>query len=409
MKLELKISDKMSEKNSLLGNIENRLIRIPKYLREKIGLSNNQYINLKTKEGSTLPLKVTKIYIDDIDNGNFAFVSSETYHKLYTESKQKVLPTEDILIGCDPEFFVVDRKSGKNVSASHFFQYNGQVGSDCGLAEIRPHPSNTVDGLLMNTRALLAQAHEVLCERTLFKNKDVYMVGASVCNKAAAGFHIHFGLPSEALVENNMITEALRHRMVTVLDYYVGILSIIPEGKEDSMRRAHESGQYGKPGDFRYDYLTFEYRVPGGHLLRHPVLTRGLFAISKVVMTDMLSRIKMASSNFKNVDLLKNYESMRLLYPNLPDRSDVYYTITSKEIEGALELVPYIKKDLEQMESFVENRTAIEDYLHYIEFYASKGHKFPEDIARNWRLINEVQPEQMAVHQSPSQTSTYTC
>lgn len=38
MKLKIKVSDLMDEKRSLLGSIEDRLIRIPKEYRGKLGL-----------------------------------------------------------------------------------------------------------------------------------------------------------------------------------------------------------------------------------------------------------------------------------------------------------------------------------------------------------------------------------
>lgn len=408
MKLDLRISDRMSEKNSPLGSIENKLIRIPEELRQTLGLETGRFLYLKTNDGGTIPLQVSKAYLQDAEEGNHAFVSSEVYHQLYTETKQRVVPTEDVLLGCDPEFFIVDRDSKNNVSASNFFPQNGQVGSDCGLGELRPLPSSSPDGLVVNVAALLKNAQDAIDNRKLFKKKDVYMVASSVWDKAAAGFHVHFGLPSEALTEDDIITEALRHRMVTVLDYYVGILSIIPEGSKDSMRRAHMAGQYGKPGDFRYDYLTFEYRVPGGHLLRHPILTRGLFAICKLVMTDMLGRVKLASDSFRDIKLLKDYTAMRLLYPKLPDRSVVYNTITSAEITGALSFVKSITEDFMAMQGYDDVKDAVTEYLNYL-IIAADGHQFSEDIAKNWRLTNEGQPKQMAIHQPPHKACSFTC
>lgn len=400
IKLDLRMSITMSKTNQLHKGTEDKLIRIPEELRDKLGIKTGLFLYLKKKDGGTIPLQVSKAYIEDAEKGNYAFVSNNIYRLLYTEKNQKVVPIHNILIGCDPEFFIVDESTNKNVSASNFFPDDGVVGNDCGLAEIRPSPSNNVDELLFNVKTLLQDANDTINNRTLYRNKDFRMVASSYRERVGAGFHLHFGLPPEILTEEDVVTEALRHRMVTVLDYYLGILIVIPEGAEDSKRRAHTTNPYGKPGDFRYNYLTFEYRVPGGHILRHPLLTRGLFAIGKLTMTDLLGRVKIASDNFKDVSLLKNYESMKSLYPKLPDRSEVYKTITKKETNTAISFIDSILEDIRQMNNFSEFEEPIEEYINYIKEYSSKGHRFSENIVHNWRLSNEVQSKKMAVYKS---------
>lgn len=393
MKLNICISDKMSEKNSPLGNIENKLIRIPEKLRKQINVKIGSFLYLKTKTGQTTPLQISRAYFDDVYDENYAYVSSDTYHLLQTETKQKIELVEDVLLGCDPEFFIVD-DDGQNISAGNFFPMHGEVGNDCGLGELRPKPDKHPYGLLLNVRNLLDNANNELNNRTLFKSKNIRMIATSAYNKLTAGFHIHFGLPQKLLMENEVIVEALRYRIVTVLDYYIGILSILPEGEEDSARRAYMSGQYGKPGDFRYNYLTFEYRVPGGHLLRHPLLTVGLFAISKLVMGDVLSRVKIATENYTDIKLLKDYKSVKLLYPRLPDRSDVYEAIISAKTDKAFKYINNIATDLSDMVEYAEVDTFITEYLNYVITH-SKKQKFSKDIVENWGLNNERQPKQM--------------
>ena len=275
MNLKIKSSFRMSKDKSPLGNIEDRLIRIPKALREQLGINTGLFLRLKSKTGSIIPLQVTSAYADDVEvDPNYAYVSDITYAEISFDTIKRLDPADDILLGCDPEFFIVDRMSGHNISASHFFPFYGAVGSDAGLAELRPRPNTDVEDLTKNMEELMFQAHKHLANRILYRKRPIRMIAASMHDNAAAGFHIHFGLPNFLLNSNIPEVYNLLSKMVYVLDYYIGIPSILPEGEEDYRRRSQRFSQYGKAGDFRTDNkITMEYRVPGGHLLRHPILT----------------------------------------------------------------------------------------------------------------------------------------
>jgi len=180
-------------------------------------------------------------------------------------------------------------------------------------------------------------------------------------------------------------------RMVDVLDYYVGIPSILPEGSGDFKRRSDKYSKYGKPGDYRSDSLTLEYRVPGGHLLRHPVLSKGLFAISIVVMKDILSRFKIYSNNYKDIFRLKDYSNLIDMYPKLPGRSEVYESVVSNDTKKAIFHTVSIMKDINKMMGYRERSKSITDYFDYILAYLEYNKKVSGNIKENWRLGNERQ------------------
>ena len=378
----------MSQDKSPLGNIEDGLIRIPKELREKLGMKSGLFLRLKAKDGTLIPLQVTHAYKNDTDVDSFsAYVSDDTYALLDITKKSVIEPADDILLGCDPEFFIVDAQTGRNISASHFFNRHGEVGSDSGLAELRPRPYFTAGDLTNYMHGLLSKAYTHLSTRVLYNKRPIRMVGASMHDNASAGFHIHFGLPNQLLNGSTLSYTALVN-MVYILDYYVGISSILPEGEEDCKRRSANYGQYGKPGDFRDDNrITMEYRVPGGHLLRHPVLTVGLLAICDTVMKDMLSRMRVYTDNFTSPNVLKTYEELRKLYPKIPDRATVYNVITDEKIRPATCYADKIMEDLSMMVGFNKNRKHIMDYFNYIIGYLSNGVKYTDSIANNWRLV----------------------
>jgi len=380
----------MSKDKSPLGNIEDRLIRIPKALREQLGIDTGLFLRLKSKTGSIIPLQVTSAYADDVEvDPNYAYVSDITYAEIGFDAIKRLDPADDILLGCDPEFFIVDSMSGHNISASHFFPFYGAVGSDAGLAELRPRPNTDVENLTKNMEELMSQAYKHLASRILYRKRPIKMIAASMHDNAAAGFHVHFGLPNFLLNSNIPKVYNLLLKMVYVLDYYIGIPSILPEGEEDCRRRSQRFSQYGKAGDFRTDNkVTMEYRVPGGHLLRHPTLTLGLLALSRIVMKDLLSRLKKRTNNFSNLNVLKKYDEIKDFYPNIPERSQVYSTISNEKIGKAVSYVDKIYEDLTKMVSYSINEKHVTNYFHYIANYLSRGNKFTESLEYNWRLAS---------------------
>jgi len=397
MKFQVRVSPLMERWNSPLGSIEDRLIRIPGVLREEFGLSPGLFLCLNTKSGSPLSLQVSIAYRKDVEEDNTCvYVSQDTHDLLDVEKISGLKPADDILIGCDPEFFLIDKATGFDISASHFFPHYGDVGSDGGLAELRPRPSLKETELSENIYRLMRKAFSHLNGRALFKKREVHMIAASHLNGAAAGYHVHFGLP-QFMLRSTPEMDSLLAYMVNILDYYVGISAVLPEGAEDYKRRSPRFSRYGKPGDHRRDLMTLEYRVPGGHLLRHPVLSSGLLAISIVVMKDMLSRLRAYTEGFLKNFPFRRYEDLNLLYPNLPSRQHVYSCITSETTSSALRQTDAILKDLSSMIGYKENEASIIRYFEYVLAYASKGERFSESIETNWRLMeDEKQPRKMA-------------
>jgi len=398
MKFRIKVSPSMGKDTSPLGSIENRLIRIPLKLREEFGLEPGLFLCLNGKDEEQIALQVSTAYaIDALKDGESVCVNKDTHALLDLNPVSSIRPADDILIGCDPEFFIVNKTTGFNVSASHFFPSYGEVGSDCGLAEIRPRPSLKEKGVSDELYKLMAQAHKHISDRVLFRKYDLRMVAASHCNNASAGYHIHFGLP-QFMLQN---THALLGNIVSILDYYVGIPAVLPEGNEDFYRRSRRFSHYGKPGDFRHNMMTLEYRVPGGHLLRHPILSSGILSIGIVVMKDILSRLNAHSDRFRKKIWFRDYKDLRQLYPNLPDRNIVYDSVVSETMNKAMSHIDAVLNDLSMMIGFKDNQEQIINYFDYILNYAHKKARFNENIELNWRLpSNEEQQREMAVLQS---------
>lgn len=399
MKFRIKTSPQMNRDHSPLGSIEDRLIRLPAYLRVQYGLDPGIFLNMKGKNDDPILLRVSSAYESDaIDDPECAYISEKTHNSLDLERTHLVKPSDDILIGCDPEFFLVDRKTGYTISASHFFSHYGEVGSDQGLAELRPRPSFKEKGVSEEIYKLIKKAFHHIQNRGFYRKEDIHLLAASHYMHASAGYHIHYGLP-QSMLKASPETSLLMARMVQILDYYVGIPSILPEGNEDFYRRSETFSRYGKPGDHRHDMMTLEYRVPGGHLLRHPILSSGILSISITVMKDMLSRFRAYTNGFEEKLNLKDYEDLRKFYPSLPGQKEVYKCVVAHTIDGAMKHVDGILDDISKMIGYEENSRQIISYFDYVLNYIHKRTKFDENMEANWRLVNEKQPREMAVLQ----------
>jgi hypothetical protein len=397
MKFKIRVSKSMASHTSVLGSIEDRLIRMSLQMRDKFGLQPGLFLSLKGKDGKSVNLQVSSSYMGDIAaDDNSAYISRDTYRLLDLEKISSIKAADDVLIGCDPEFFLIDRSTGLNMSASHFFAHWGDVGNDCGLAELRPRPSTREKEVVATLDELMHKAYYHVKNRALYRNKPIGLIGSSYHSNAAAGFHIHFGLPQSLLIGNHITQNIIRH-MVYVLDYYIGIMSILPEGSEDSMRRSLRFSRYGQPSDYRADTMTLEYRVPGGHLLRHPLLASGILALSVVVMKDMLSRFKVYHDQKGR---LSKYEDLRNLYPSLPDHKEVYRCITSEDINPALNHTGRMIEDVTKMFGYEENSESILSYFNYIMDFAAGKRKISDNIETNWRLSDERQQREMAFLQA---------
>lgn len=212
---------------------------------------------------------------------------------------EKALPV--ILIGCDPEFFVRDKKTKKIISAHNLIPgtkeapYKVELGAiqvDGIATEININPASNSELFRMNinhvTKQLLAMMNKdgdnyelVRVPVTFFDKEDWEKIPEEPkilgCNpdynawtgeandappdtfeypvmRTAAG-HIHIGWCNGRDVTDPM------HFMDTVsvakqMDYYVGLFTLLWD--HDARRR----NMYGKAGAFRPKPYGMEYRVP---------------------------------------------------------------------------------------------------------------------------------------------------
>lgn len=380
MEININLSAKMTaEKQKLL---EDRVIRIPKRYREKLGITVGEFLSLRAKNGEFITLQVEVAYKKDSKaNEYFAYVTDTIYSTLnLINNKEDVKIVDEITLGTDPEFFIIDRQNkGNIIGANYWFDKWGEIGFDALLAEIRPAPSTNVNILVNNIRTLLNRVQQTINAEGTF-NTDLY--ASSHYRGICAGFHLHYGIPKQ-LLGNHSTNKVILNTIVRVLDYYVTLPCVVVEGMKESGRRCAPFISYGKIGDYRVDHRTLEYRVPGASLLKHPVLTEGLIALGATVIEDVISRARVLTDDFQNKTLL-GYENLQKLYPGIPDMNTLYNAVSVPDDTNARYYFERIKSDVKNMVGYSKRISAIEN------FFVNVDTPFTNSIVKNWQLNNMI-------------------
>lgn len=376
----------MNERGKYLDSLENRYIRIPLDLRNICKLGEGDFVNLRTEAGRVVTLQISVAYNEDVlDDSSSAYVTDEIFDVLHLADKikryeQEIDITNNITLGCDPEFFLIDKQTAKIVQAYKLFKKFGQVGHDGALAEVRPLPSSNEVVVTNNIYSLLKKAREKVDNYKKVNKLNIKMIAISYYKGLAAGFHLHFGLPRRILGFDRQVKEPFQRQIVRALDYYVGIPAALAEGEEDYMRRSAQHIIYGKPGGMRVDNRTLEYRVPGGSLMRHPILAIGILGLGAIVIEDVVSRTKICTDSFNKLGEMSSPEHLRDIYPNIPDVFELYKIICSKNLTEAREHINIITNDIIRMVGFSKRKSSIEQFFNYIY----NNTQFSNDIEENW-------------------------
>jgi hypothetical protein len=397
MQLPIKVSDTMTGATGPGAVIESRIIRVTPDCLELFDIEIGNFISVRTNDGKLISLIIQRAYEKDENNLEItAYVTKDTYDLIaITDSNCDIEPVTGITLGCDPELVLFDRDAGGLVTASEFiksYRY-GPVGYDGLLLELRPPPSVGERVVCEGLRKLIVKADNMIKKSnsgfsdvtmlglSSFYGRRAALIGGTVkYNKVdiSAGFHLHFGVPQVLLMKQH---RRVAKRITTVLDYYVGIPAVVPEGSHDSRRRTAVWSAYGKPGEFRADNnVTIEYRVPGAALMKHPILANGLLALGAVVVGDVISRIRSVTDNFTRMHEVYNEEDIHALYPDIPPVIDIFRAICSPDTGIAESYIKTIVSGIESMIGYGERAESI------TAFFNNLKTEFSIEVLPNWGL-----------------------
>lgn len=379
----MEIPVKVLKDMDIMGLSDRRVVRIPREFRTSHNIDIGDTLHLKGNDGGVVPLKVEPITEDNGIDKQSVYVSTLIFNllKVANIEDNTIEFVGDITLGCDPELFLVDYENGTVVSAARFFNKNDQIGFDGLMLELRPDPSVSELDVVENLKNLMNGARRKINNSWgEYSGSRIRMLAASHYDGLSAGFHLHYGLPKELLQSNREAT-MFAYRLTRIMDYYIGIPSIIPEGN-DSVRRSAPYTTYGKPGQHRLDFRTLEYRVPGGYLLRHPKLTAGILGLGAVVTEDIVSRCKKVTNNFKDLSVLYSDDDLKGLYPSLPKIEDIFKSICNINVDESLTHVDRIYSDVKKMLGYNRRKESIDGFFDAI----MNNEKFDAYIELNWRV-----------------------
>jgi hypothetical protein len=352
---------------------DQQTIRLPQKVREDMGLFINQFLQLSGKEVLVLQVKGTPDATLD-----YACVSLENFEKIKGKSVEFSIP--DVTLGCDPEFFIMWDKT--LMSAATYLPFQGQIGSDGTLGELRPSYARHEDGVVANLTQLIPRITGKMCREkwaTGFpRNGDKFRVEAhSYYRGLAAGFHIHLGIPPEILNTRTDFSRIAMNHLVQCLDWYVSV-PMIPLEVNPNRRAAGTS--YGNPGDYRPSNLTLEYRTPGAFYLRTPKLARGLLGLCLMVTETVVSRMKTASNNFVNLHRLSK-DDLNDMLP-VPQASVIKKTLLDRNSQTGLSYLEGIQESLCGLSSYAKHEQSVSGFFREVESRRVPG----PNLIENWKV-----------------------
>lgn len=378
LQIPIKISQTMVNNFNTQLN-ENFLIRIPEKIRIKFNIDLGKSMLFRTNECKTLQLFINKAYKEDsLINEDVCYITEYVYGLL---KNNKIITTDNkITLGCDPEFFLVEKNTKNIVYAYNLLNKWGDVGHDGVVAELRPAPSLLPSEVTNNLYELIKKLRTILNNNEQYDTSNILFYSKSSYGELYAGYHLHYGIPNHILYSNKQepIATIVRH-MALVMDYYIGIPSIIIEGESDCYRRTDSSSSYGKPSDVRVEQ-TLEYRVPGGCFLKHPVLTEGLISLGSVVMEDMIDKLILMTDNFTKVSSISLITKLNLMYHNILDINSLYKIMCNRSTKQATKYIDSIYDDVSNMKTFNANKLSINKLFNII----FDNVKYNDDIEANW-------------------------
>lgn len=223
-------------------------------------------------------------------------------------------------IGCDPEFFLREKTSGKLISAIPFvigtkeepqrLPKGGNIQRDNVAVEVATDPASSKDGFVANIAATLSEAVKTLPDGTeiialpsasfpedQLKHPDALRFGCDPDYDVwemkqndppcaldhtfrSCGAHIHVG--TDGKDGNEFLLEWQgKFDVVKAMDCIHGIISTVLDSSKASIDRRQ---LYGKPGAHRPKDYGVEYRVLSNYWLKSPVTVMLMYHLTQDVL-----------------------------------------------------------------------------------------------------------------------------
>lgn len=289
-------------------------IKMSKKMMESLGLDYGDWLIFGTAAGEVAVSIINMTRREQLEFGeDKALISHESPLMGATAEEIEVEPHK-LTIGADPEFFLVDTKTGGLEEGYKFFSHEDQLGSDGDLCELRPDYALSPEQLTANIGKLVRRFPRNILSK-------VNPVATSYLFGRCCGFHVHLGLPIELISFAAEKTEDFIINLVTTLDYFVSI----PVTALDTDEQRRRCKAYGKPGDYKLSMRTLEYRTPGGFHLKSPHYTENLLTSSFGIVEKIIHEAEIISGGWIDMEPIVNFEYFKNKY-DIPGK-DVINTV----------------------------------------------------------------------------------
>ena len=338
-------------------------IRIPKQLREEFKLDYGDHLIFDTDTGEYSVQVAKASYEDLMEYGSEKAFVSEHSPVLFSRSSDVYVQPHELTIGCDPELFLLKKKTNLVSPAYLTLPKESQLGSDGDLAELRPDYALCPEQLMLNLRKLIL---EIPFKLPL----SLFPYASSWEAFRCCGFHIHLGLPIELLSFAVEKTDTFLRNIVSALDYFVGIPAAALD--PDNKRRFNE--QYGKPGDYKLSMRTLEYRTPGGFHLRTPGYTKNLLISAFKITEEIIKDAEKVSKGWTDSSKIVDFNYFKHKY-NIPSREYIKSVFLTKDKDKLKEESDKINSQLKDIldedskfivkERYDNEQTLLREWLKY--------------------------------------------
>lgn len=343
-------------------------------------------------------------YTED-DLKRVGFVTTKTFQRI-TGSTSKT-PNKNIwisdtieesVIGADPEFLLFDH-NGNVIRANNVLAFNGSLGCDGAMAEVRPAPAMTPEGLVENIHKIFG--NEKLTDPI---SKYKWMSGCYYRDNARdypIGGHIHVGNPIQiARMPTNQ-----REMFFKVLNKIMDELLAVPMIKIDgadlgSARRTKcTMGKYGYFGEWRSCNGRLEHRTLSGFWLMHPRLALCVFGTAKAIIDEVFQLVSKNKCSIPYI-LPAKFVNSNLWATNFDGWKDIplaaemgCVTESSKMVDmlnssSAAIITPKFLQDwhakMRSMSSYQKYASYIDGLYEILKFKVKSFQDFEKQIQKNW-------------------------
>lgn len=306
-KLILVVSERMND-NKKPDRNEHGLIRMSATARKNMGFDDTVEVSAK----KAMALDIFHAFTADIKalkaSGDYTaeelrrvgFVTQDTFDHITAGTSPKNVWISDTVeepttMGADPEFLLF-RNDDRIVHANSVMLKDGPIGCDGAMAEVRPDPAKTANGLVKNIS-------KIFSNKSLTENIEDFRWMAACYYKNTSrdypvGGHLHLGNPTKI----SSMRASDRDLFFAVLNKILDELLAVPmsrlDGTEPGSCRRTKCGMvlgggngYGYFGEWRKCQGRLEHRTLSGMWLMHPSIAKAVFGVARAIVDEVYRKV----------------------------------------------------------------------------------------------------------------------